>query len=76
MYLTVVFLFLFFIVIVIICSPNVFFLRYQRMHKLIFEENGLPDGAEVAYYARGQVFLVCDSCRSYCMSITLLTVTF
>ncbi|XP_057424121.1 increased DNA methylation 1-like isoform X2 [Lotus japonicus] len=31
--------------------------KYQRMHKLIFEENGLPDGAEVAYYARGQKFL-------------------
>jgi hypothetical protein len=25
------------------------------LHKIIFEEDGLPDGAEVAYYARGQV---------------------
>lgn len=25
------------------------------MHKLVFEEGGLPDGTEVAYYARGQV---------------------
>ncbi|KAE8679392.1 Acyl-CoA N-acyltransferase with RING/FYVE/PHD-type zinc finger domain isoform 4 [Hibiscus syriacus] len=29
----------------------------QRLHKLIFEENGLPDGTEVAYYARGQRLL-------------------
>jgi len=41
--------------IVNICSPNIFFFRYQRIHKLIFEEDGLPNGAEVAYYARGQV---------------------
>ncbi|KAG2682834.1 hypothetical protein I3760_10G002400, partial [Carya illinoinensis] len=27
----------------------------QRLHKLVFEEGGLPDGSEVAYYARGQV---------------------
>ncbi|XP_022745466.1 uncharacterized protein LOC111295904 isoform X2 [Durio zibethinus] len=27
----------------------------QRLHKLVFEEDGLPDGTEVAYYARGQV---------------------
>ncbi|KAL2992635.1 hypothetical protein AAZX31_10G058900 [Glycine max] len=32
--------------------------RYQRLHKLIFEEDGLPNGAEVAYYARGQVKLL------------------
>jgi hypothetical protein len=44
--------------IVIICPPNMFFLRHQRLHKIIFEEDGLPDGAEVAYYARGQVFMV------------------
>ncbi|KAH1216868.1 Increased DNA methylation 1 [Glycine max] len=31
--------------------------RYQRLHKLIFEEDGLPNGAEVAYYARGQKLL-------------------
>lgn len=29
--------------------------RDQRLHKLVFEEDGLPDGTEVAYYARGQV---------------------
>ncbi|KAK7396614.1 hypothetical protein VNO78_17742 [Psophocarpus tetragonolobus] len=29
----------------------------QRLHKLVFEENGLPDGTEVAYYARGQKLL-------------------
>ncbi|XWS55912.1 hypothetical protein CRYUN_Cryun09bG0040800 [Craigia yunnanensis] len=27
----------------------------QRLHKLVFGEDGLPDGTEVAYYARGQV---------------------
>lgn len=32
-----------------------FFSRDQRLHKLVFEECGLPDGTEVAYYARGQV---------------------
>ncbi|XP_073223686.1 uncharacterized protein [Cicer arietinum] len=31
--------------------------KHQRLHKLIFEEDGLPDGAEVAYYARGQKLL-------------------
>lgn len=25
------------------------------MHKLVFEEDVLPDGTEVAYYSRGQV---------------------
>ncbi|KAB1221200.1 Chromodomain-helicase-DNA-binding protein 4 [Morella rubra] len=29
----------------------------QRLHKLVFEECGLPDGTEVAYYARGQKLL-------------------
>ncbi|KAF8396499.1 hypothetical protein HHK36_018122 [Tetracentron sinense] len=29
-----------------------------RLHKLVFEEDGLPDGTEVAYYARGQKLLV------------------
>ncbi|KAI4349071.1 hypothetical protein L6164_009713 [Bauhinia variegata] len=29
----------------------------QRLHKLVFEEGGLPDGTEVAYYARGQKLL-------------------
>lgn len=31
--------------------------KYQRFHKLVFEEGGLPDGTEVAYYARGQKLL-------------------
>ncbi|KAK7345466.1 hypothetical protein VNO77_16070 [Canavalia gladiata] len=31
--------------------------KHQRLHKLIFEEDGLPNGAEVAYYARGQKLL-------------------
>ena len=31
------------------------FSRDQRLHKLVFEYGGLPDGSEVAYYARGQV---------------------
>ncbi|KAI4300368.1 hypothetical protein L6164_033756 [Bauhinia variegata] len=29
----------------------------QRLHKLVFEEGGLPDGTEVAYYACGQKLL-------------------
>ncbi|KAG6637970.1 increased DNA methylation 1-like isoform X2 [Carya illinoinensis] len=29
----------------------------QRLHKLVFEEGGLPDRSEVAYYARGQKLL-------------------
>ncbi|KAL3569577.1 hypothetical protein D5086_029467 [Populus alba] len=29
--------------------------RDQRLHRLVFEEGGLPDGTELAYYARGQV---------------------
>ncbi|XP_057955697.1 uncharacterized protein LOC131149343 [Malania oleifera] len=29
-----------------------------RLHKLVFEEDVLPDGTEVAYYARGQKLLV------------------
>ncbi|KAK4281555.1 hypothetical protein QN277_013033 [Acacia crassicarpa] len=29
----------------------------QRLHKLVFEEGGLPDGTEVAYYGRGQKLL-------------------
>ncbi|XP_010267307.1 PREDICTED: uncharacterized protein LOC104604586 [Nelumbo nucifera] len=28
-----------------------------RLHKLVFEDGGLPDGTEVAYYARGQKLL-------------------
>ncbi|XP_043815649.1 uncharacterized protein LOC110623074 isoform X2 [Manihot esculenta] len=33
-------------------------MKDQRLHKLVFEEGGLPDGTEVAYYARGQKLLV------------------
>ncbi|XWS71550.1 hypothetical protein CRYUN_Cryun03dG0147300 [Craigia yunnanensis] len=29
-----------------------------RMHKLVFEENGLPDGTELGYFVRGQKMLV------------------
>ncbi|KAK4377719.1 hypothetical protein RND71_004015 [Anisodus tanguticus] len=32
--------------------------RDQRMHKLVFEEGGLPEGTEVAYYSRGKKLLV------------------
>ncbi|KAJ6871143.1 hypothetical protein NC652_036724 [Populus alba x Populus x berolinensis] len=28
-----------------------------RLHRLVFEEGGLPDGTELAYYARGQKLL-------------------
>lgn len=31
------------------------FSRDQRLHRLVFEEGGLPDGTEVAYYAGGKV---------------------
>ncbi|XP_048142035.1 uncharacterized protein LOC115735048 isoform X2 [Rhodamnia argentea] len=32
-------------------------IKDQRLHKLVFEEDGLPDGTEVAYYSRGQKLL-------------------
>ena len=31
------------------------FSRDLRMHKLVFQNDVLPDGTELAYYARGQV---------------------
>lgn len=31
------------------------FERDLRLHKLVFEQDVLPDGTEVAYYSRGQV---------------------
>lgn len=31
------------------------------MHRLVFEKDGLPDGTEVAYYARGQVVKIEDT---------------
>ncbi|GKV10214.1 hypothetical protein SLEP1_g21612 [Rubroshorea leprosula] len=45
----------------------------QRLHKLVFEDGGLPDGSEVAYFARGKRLLVgykkgsgivCQCCNS------------
>ncbi|XP_027069092.2 uncharacterized protein [Coffea arabica] len=44
----------------------------QRMHRLVFEEGGLPDGAVLSYYSRGQELLtgykkglgiVCNCCK-------------
>lgn len=44
-----------------------------RLHRLVFEEGGLPDGSELAYYARGQKILdgnkrgfgiICSCCNS------------
>ncbi|KAI4364239.1 hypothetical protein MLD38_020359 [Melastoma candidum] len=32
-------------------------IKDQRLHKLVFEEDGLPDGSEVAYYVRGKKLL-------------------
>ncbi|CAN4118882.1 unnamed protein product [Withania somnifera] len=32
--------------------------RDQKMHKLVFEEGGLPEGTELAYYSRGKKLLV------------------
>lgn len=29
------------------------------MHKLVFEEDVLPDGTELGYFARGEVTLIC-----------------
>jgi len=43
--------------LIFICLSIVFFWRDNRLHKLVFEENGLPDGSELAYYAGGQVCL-------------------
>ncbi|KDO54342.1 hypothetical protein CISIN_1g001893mg [Citrus sinensis] len=45
----------------------------QRLHKLVFDESGLPDGTEVGYYACGQKLLegyknglgiICHCCNS------------
>lgn len=41
--------------------------RDLRLHKLVFEEDVLPDGTEVAYYARGQVLN--DTGCAFIMSI-------
>ncbi|KAK4348453.1 hypothetical protein RND71_031208 [Anisodus tanguticus] len=52
---------------------NVIAFRDQKMHWLVFEEGGLPDGTEVAYYSRGKKLLVgykqgsgifCSCCNS------------
>lgn len=43
--------------LILFCLSILFFSRDFRLHKLVFEENGLPDGTEVAYYAGGQVCL-------------------
>lgn len=32
--------------------------RDLRLHKLVFEEDVLPDGTELAYYANGEVALI------------------
>ncbi|XP_057984255.1 uncharacterized protein LOC131168662 [Malania oleifera] len=31
--------------------------KHQRLHKLVFEKGGLPDGTELAYYGHGQKLL-------------------
>jgi antitoxin component YwqK of YwqJK toxin-antitoxin module len=31
------------------------FFRDNDLHRLLFMPNGLPDGAELAYYVKGQV---------------------
>lgn len=38
---------------------NIISPRDQRMHKLVFENDGLPDGTEVAYYSNGKVIQKC-----------------
>ncbi|KAK6927764.1 Tify domain binding domain [Dillenia turbinata] len=32
--------------------------KHLRLHKLVFEDNGLPDGTELGYYGRGKRLLV------------------
>ena len=51
-------------IIIIIITLIIFnFERDLRLHKLVFEEDVLPDGTEVAYYAHGKVALI-DSCSA------------
>lgn len=47
--------------------------RDQRMHKLVFEHGGLPDGTQVSYYSRGKKLrdgyklesgIMCNCCQS------------
>jgi hypothetical protein len=55
---------------VIVCNLVFWYLifsRDQRLHRLVFEEGGLPDGTELAYYARGQVINI-----TYSYSLTFL----
>ncbi|KAL3532007.1 hypothetical protein ACH5RR_005528 [Cinchona calisaya] len=40
--------------------------RDQRMHKLLFEECGLPDGAVVTYYSRGHVIEINFVLAKFC----------
>lgn len=39
--------------------------RDLRLHKLIFEEDGLPDGTEVGYYVHGKVVLIMSYSYTY-----------
>lgn len=51
----------------LVCWISIVF-RDQRLHKLIFDESGLPDGTEVGYYACGQVEL--KIIKSFCVFIS------
>lgn len=46
--------------------------RDLGLHKLVFGENGLPDGTEVGYYVRGQVVTV----RSHSFHLIILIAPF
>ncbi|RVX11784.1 hypothetical protein CK203_009422 [Vitis vinifera] len=59
----------------------------QRLHRLVFEEGGLPDGTEVAYYAGGKklldgykkgfgIFCWCCHCEVHLLLLELLLILF
>lgn len=49
-----------------------FFSRDQRLHRLVFEEGGLPDGTEVAYFAGGKVVEIKSELAIFFKTITMI----
>lgn len=43
----------------------------MRLHKLVFEEDVLPDGTEVAYYSRGKVVPTMMASQNLCIDLIL-----
>jgi len=39
--------------------------RDLRMHKLVFEKDGLPDGTQVGYYIHGKVIFIISYSYSF-----------